>query len=62
MKRLVLKAVRMQSPPHPGQVVIIGLDLSRSKWVYACRWAGQEQRRFGSAGALKHLQAVVQEY
>jgi transposase len=62
MKRLVLKEVRIQSPPQPGQVVIIGVDLSCSKWVYACRWAGQQQRRFGSAGELKHLQALVQEY
>lgn len=45
-----------------GEVVIIGVDLSRSKWVYACRWGGQEQRRFGSPGELRHLQAVVREY
>lgn len=62
MRRLVLKEVRNQCPPQPGQVVIIGVDLSRSKWVYACRWGGEERRRFGSAGELKHLQAVVREY
>jgi hypothetical protein len=62
MRRLVLKEGRNQCPPQPGQVVIIGVDLSRSKWVYACRWGGQERRRFGSAGELKHLQAVVREY
>lgn len=62
MRKLVLKEVRIQSPPQPGQVVIIGVDLARSKWVYACRWNGQEQRRFASAGELKHLQAVVHEY
>jgi transposase len=62
MRRLVLKEVRNQCPPQPGQVVIIGVDLSRSKWVYACRWGGQERRRFASAGELKHLQAVVREY
>lgn len=62
MSRLVLKEVRNQCPPQPGQVVIIGVDLSRAKWVYACRWGGQERRRFASAGALKHLQAVVREY
>jgi transposase len=62
MKKLVLKAAGDQVPPLPGQVVIIGLDLSRSKWVYACRWSGREQRRFGSGGELKHLQAVVREY
>jgi len=62
MSRLVLKEMRAQSPPQPGQVVIIGVDLSRAKWVYACRWGGQERRRFGSPGELKHLQAVVREY
>jgi transposase len=67
MKKLLLKEVGKQ--PHPqrrapdaGEVVIIGVDLSRSKWVYACRWGGQEQRRFGSPGELKHLQALVREY
>jgi len=66
MKKLVLREVgkQVQRPraPEAGEVVIIGVDLSRSKWVYACRWGGQEQRRFGSAGELKHLQAVVREY
>ena len=62
MGKLVLKEVRDQCPPEPGATVIIGVDLSRTKWVYACRWGGQEHRRFASAGDLKHLQAVVQEY
>jgi transposase len=62
MKKVVLKAAGDQATPQPGQVVIIGLDLSRSKWVYACRWGGREQRRFGSSGELKHVQAVVREY
>lgn len=66
MKKLVLREVGKQAQrsraPEAGEVVIIGVDLSRSKWVYACRWGGQEQRRFGSAGELKHLQAVVREY
>ncbi len=62
MSRLVLKEVRAQCPPQPGQVVIIGVDLARTKWVYACRWGGQERRRFASPGALRHLQAVVREY
>jgi transposase len=62
MRKLVLKAVRNQSVPAPGTAVIIGVDLSRTKWVYACRWGGQERRRFASAGALQHLQALVQEY
>lgn len=62
MRKLVLKEVSIQSPPQPGQAVIIGVDLSRTKWVYACRWGGQEQRRFGGAGELKPLQALVHEY
>jgi transposase len=62
MSRLVLKEVRNQCPPQPGQRVIIGVDLSRTKWVYACRWEGQERRRFASPGALQHLQALVREY
>ncbi len=66
MKKLVLKEVGKQAQrpraPEAGESVIIGVDLSRSKWVYACRWGGQEQRRFGSLGALKHLEAVVREY
>jgi transposase len=62
MGKLVLKAGGNQGVPPAGQVVIISVDLSRSKWVYVCRWGGQEQRRFGTAGELKHLQALVQEY
>jgi len=66
MKKLVLREIGKQAQrpraPEAGEVVIIGVDLSRSKWVYVCRWGGQEQRRFGSAGELKHLQAVVREY
>lgn len=71
MKRLMLQEVGKQGQrsrrlraraPEAGEVVIIGVDLSRSKWVYACRWGGQEQRRFGSPGELRHLQALVREY
>lgn len=68
MKKLLLKEVGAQAQrwrpraPEAGEVVVLGVDLSRSKWVYACRWGGQEQRRFGSPGELKHLQALVREY
>lgn len=62
MKSLVLKAISNQSGPPSGYRVIIGIDLSRSKWVYSCRWGGQEQRRFATAGELKHLQALVEQY
>jgi transposase len=68
MKKLLLKEVGTQPQrlrpraPEAGEVVIIGVDLSRTKWVYACRWGGHEQRRFGSPGELPHLQALVREY
>jgi transposase len=62
MKDLVLKEVRNQPQLRPGHTVIIGVDLSRSKWGYSCRWGGQEQRRLATAGELRHLQALVQEY
>ena len=64
MKRLVLKEGRVQRPrtPEPNERVIISVDLSCSKWVYACRWQGEEQRRMSSAGELRHLQALVAEY
>lgn len=64
MTRLVLKerATQQHPAPHANERVIIAVDLSRSKWVYACRWGGQEQRRLSSAGELRHLQALVAEY
>ena len=64
MKKLLLREARPQRArtPEAGEVVIIGVDLARTKWVYVCRWGGQEQRRYGSPGELQHLQALVQEY
>lgn len=66
MKKLVLRPRATQGlrpqPPPAGTMVTIGCDLARSKWVYSCRWAGQEQRRLSTPGELKHLQALVQEY
>ena len=68
MKKLLLQAGGTQATrtrsrvPEAAERVILGVDLSRSKWVYACRWGGQEQRRFGSPGEIKHLQALVREY
>lgn len=67
MKKLVLKPIATQGgsrpqPPPSGTMVTIGCDLSRTKWVYSCRWAGQEQRRLSTPGELKHLQALVAEY
>jgi len=64
MRRLILKDTRSQPPQPPGanERVIIAVDLSRTKWVHACRWAGQEQRRVSTPGELRHLQALVSEY
>jgi transposase len=64
MSRLVLKSTTKQSPtpPSAGEDVIIAADLARSKWVYACRWGGQENRRLSTPGEISHLQALVREY
>jgi transposase len=67
MKKLVLKPMATQAgsrpqPPPASTTVVIGCDLARTKWVYSCRWAGQEQRRLSTPGELRHLQALVQEY
>jgi len=65
MQKLVLKATATQGArpePAAGTAVSIGCDLSRTKWVYACRWGGAEQRRLSTPGELTHLQALVGEY
>jgi transposase len=68
MKKLVVVArggqerIEQGRKPGPGQEVWIGVDVSRSKWVYKVRWDGQEQRRLSTPGELPHLQALVQEY
>jgi transposase len=48
--------------PPAGTPVWIGIDLSRTKWVYCVRWGGAERRRLSSPGELKHLQALVGQY
>ncbi len=48
--------------PAAGRDIWIGVDVSRSKWVYNVRWDGQEQRKLSTAGELHHLQALVGEY
>jgi transposase len=48
--------------PAAGSVVTIGVDLSRSKWVYAVRWGGQDRRRLTTPGRIEHFQALVREY
>lgn len=68
-KRLVLCERRKQAVGdgasalrQEGQPVIIAVDLSRSKWVYSCRWGGQEQRRVSTPAQFSHLQRLVEEY
>ena len=51
----------VQQPPA-GTEVKIALDLSRTKWVYAVRWGGQERRRLTTPAELTHLQALVGQY
>ncbi len=53
---------KVVNEPKSGQGVFIGLDISRSKWVFNVRWDGQEQRRLTSPGELRHLQALVEQY
>lgn len=48
--------------PEPGQVVSVGVDVSRSKWVINVRWGGAERRRFSTPPAVRHLEALVAEY
>ena len=64
MGRLVLKQKEGQHhiAPEPGERVIIGIDLSRSKWAYACRQGGQLRRQIATPGRIEHLQALVADY
>jgi transposase len=48
--------------PEAGQAVYIGLDVSRTKWVFHVRWSGQEQRRVSTPAGLAHLHAVLAAY
>lgn len=66
MSRLVPQSVNKQRPaarpPTADENVILGVDLALTKWVYACRWGGLEQRRLSTPGEISHLQALVREY
>jgi len=42
--------------------VTIGVDLSRTKWVYSCRWSDAEQRRLSSPGESEHLEKLARSY
>lgn len=48
--------------PAPGENLYLGVDLSRSKWVYALGWGGCVRRRWSSPSGLEHVQAIVAEY
>lgn len=48
--------------PEVGQAVFIGLDVSRTKWVFHVRWGGREQRRLSTPAALTHVDALLAEY
>jgi transposase len=65
MKKLQLVGIANQGAgqkPPAGTEVKIAVDLSRTKWVYAVRWGGQERRRLTTPAELKHLQALVGQY
>jgi transposase len=65
MKKLQLVGIGNQAAdrkPPAGTEVNIALDLSRTKWVYAVRWGGQERRRLTTPPGLQHLQALVGQY
>lgn len=48
--------------PRAGERITIGVDLARTKWVYAVYWEGAVRRQLATAGALDHLQALVRKY
>jgi len=48
--------------PEAGQVVYVGLDIARTKWVFHVRWGGQEQRRVSTPAGLEHLHGVLAPY
>ncbi len=48
--------------PEAGQAIYIGLDVSRTKWVFNVRWDGREQRRLSTPPALQHVEALLAEY
>lgn len=59
---LSAQASRMLARPGAGEEVYVGLDISRSKWVYCVRFGGQVRRRLSTPGELCHLQSLVAEY
>ena len=47
--------------PPAGEPAFLGIDVSRTKWVYCLRWKGGE-RCLSTPGSLEHLKAVVKRY
>jgi transposase len=66
MKRLRLASMETQAAgqqrPVAGEHLYLGIDLSRTKWVYALRWGGELRRRWSSPYGLEHVKALVGEY
>jgi transposase len=65
MKKVRLEGQEKQAGakvPPVGTTVYIAVDVSRTKWVCAVRWGGEERRRLSTPGSLEHLQALVREY
>lgn len=47
--------------PAAEEPAFLGIDVSRTKWVYCLRWRGGELR-LTTPGSLEHLKAVVTRY
>lgn len=65
MKKLRLEGGKNQGNeqvPTESTPVYIAADISRSKWVYAVRWGGQERWRLTSDAELSQLKALVERY
>lgn len=50
------------SRPEPGQTVYVGLDVSRTKWVFSVRWGGAERRRLVTPPGVEHVLGVLAPY
>lgn len=62
MLKLVSWTESGQAAVEPGQQVSIGIDLGRSKWVFAISWDGEVRRRLATPGEIHHLEALLEHY
>lgn len=62
MLKLVSSTDSGQGAIAPDQVVSIGIDLGRSKWVFAVSWGGEVRRSFATPGSLHHLHSLLEHY